>query len=131
MTHVALSGLVVCMVHWIYGAARRVNLNMTRRRRTAAIYLLAHLVVLAYVFQFMAFDHWVAPPSVEAVSHSHADHCHGAAPGCAGVADTGSSLHVTLAPAIPPASQPGMLDLAVISPEGETPALTTPPPRSS
>jgi len=104
---------------------------MTRSRREAAIYLLAHLVIFAYVFQVMAVDHWSAAPAGAASTAFHETHCHGSAPGCTGFADTGSSLHVEVSPLIPPEAAPGELDLALLVPDGETPLESDPPPRKA
>lgn len=103
-------------------------IRLTRRRRQAAIVLLAHVVVLAYVFQMFAFDHW--GPVSQAGSDGHAAHCHGDAPGCAGIADAGSSLHVRLAPPIPPESHRGYLDVAMVTPENVVVTVAVPPPQA-
>ncbi len=56
----------------------------TRTRRF--VILVAHIALLGYFFQVMAFDHWHSDPShVVGVdnSNAHVMHCHGAASGCA------------------------------------------------
>jgi hypothetical protein len=102
------------------------------RRQRRFIAIGAHLVVLAFVFQIFAFDHWHNHGlGVEGIpgTSSHAAHCHGGSAGCAdagGVADLGLSQGVVLRP---PAWTEHALSLQVSTPGDVSPITPDEPPR--
>ena len=65
--------------------------GLNRHRSESLLLIVGQLVLIAYVFQVAAFDHWhvdvgndvagIAGSSAHAAVHS--DHCHGAASACA------------------------------------------------
>ena len=61
--------------------------GLNRRRSRTLLLAIGQLVLLAYVFQMGAFDHWAVSPGhthlTTAGSATHAEHCHGDAAGCA------------------------------------------------
>lgn len=61
--------------------------GLNRRRSRTAFLALAQLVLIAYVFQMAAFDHWHVDPGHDVIgvaeSAAHEAHCHGNAAGCA------------------------------------------------
>jgi hypothetical protein len=61
---------------------------MSRRQRLL-IQVAAHLVILAYIFQIGAFEHWHSdvPDMVGSAASDHAMHCHGNASGCSDSVD--------------------------------------------
>jgi hypothetical protein len=106
-----------------------------KRRARLFIVWFAHLAMLAYVSQIMAFDHLHADPGdvVGLVGSSHhVMHCHGGASGCA---DGGGSLVSTLGdesltPLLPAATRMADLPAADVPLEA---LLSQPelPPRSA
>src|SRR5436305_12046298 len=63
----------------------RSKMSLSRRSRRFVL-LVAHIALLGYFLQVMAFDHWHADPShVVGVenSNAHVMHCHGGGGGCA------------------------------------------------
>lgn len=61
--------------------------GLNRRRSETLFLAIAQLVLIAYVFQVAAFDHWhddmSGTPESSAYAALHADHCHGTASTCA------------------------------------------------
>jgi hypothetical protein len=66
------------------------------RRSRALFLMLGQLVLVAYLFQVAAFDHWRVDPGRDIAgvtgSDSHVSHCHGDAASCADAAGTIVSL---------------------------------------
>jgi hypothetical protein len=81
------------------------SLDAPGRRLRLFLLWSARLVLLAYVFQIGAFDHWSPSPSdVVGVmdSSAHVAHCHGGPGSCAGDASVVASIgEVALLP-LPP-----------------------------
>ena len=65
--------------------------GLNRRRSHTLLLAIGQLVLIAYVFQVAAFDHWQVDPSTDVTgvegtsAHAalHADHCHGGPSSCA------------------------------------------------
>lgn len=97
--------------------------GLNRRRSETLLLAIGQLVLIAYVFQIAAFDHWVIDHSAvnvanvsgiagtSAHSTDHADHCHGAASSCAD--SSGGFAHFSADQALRlPASNPSLVTLA-------------------
>ncbi len=101
------------------------------RRQRLFIQVIAHLVILAYVFQIGAFDHWHSdlPDMVGAAGQSHAMHCHGNAAGCSDTVDPQitATLEANVIPP-PPEAQRQSLDIGQTVPQSAfVPAIDRPP----
>jgi hypothetical protein len=69
--------------------------GLSRKRSSTLVLLLGQLVLIAYVFQVGAFDHWyhdVSHADMTPIERAvHAAHCHGDSAGCA---DSGGGIAV-------------------------------------
>ena len=114
--------------------------GLNRSRSETLLLAIGQLVLIAYVFQVAAFDHWHTDVSnvtgvVDSSAHAalHADHCHGAASGCAdsggGFAHFSPDQQLRL-----PAATPSLVlptDARTLVPEDALVAALPEPPRSS
>jgi hypothetical protein len=115
--------------------------GLNRRRSETFLLAIGQLVLIAYIFQFAAFDHWHTNPATDVTgvvgssAHStlHSDHCHGAASSCAdaggGFAQVSADQTVRL-----PTSTPSLVldtDAGTSAPQDALIAAPTEPPRAA
>ncbi len=112
--------------------------GLNRRRSEALLLMVGQLVLIAYVFQVAALDHWhTSMVDVEGVvgtsQHTslHHDHCHGDAASCAdssaGIAEIWGDQLAPLPPSRP--SLALVTDLNATPPEDAFVATLARPPR--
>jgi hypothetical protein len=115
-------------------------LGLNRRRSETLLLAIGQLILIAYVFQVAAFDHWHTHPTTDvagvagssAHAADHSEHCHGAASSCAdsggGFAQFSADQAVRL-----PSSTPSLVlstDAGILTPPGASITTLTEPPRA-
>jgi hypothetical protein len=115
--------------------------GLNRRRSEGLLLVIGQLILIAYVFQVAAFDHWGVDVGsdvtgiLDTSAHAavHTDHCHGAPSACADAG--GGFVHISPGQAFPLPSQSPSLelpaDLAVQAPAEVLVAAMPQPPRAS
>jgi hypothetical protein len=115
--------------------------GLNRRRSETLLLAIGQLILIAYVFQVAALDHWHTDPGADVTgvvgssAHAavHSDHCHGAPSSCAetggGFAQFAAGQLIRL-----PASTPRLevvADTPAISPAEALVDLPLEPPRAA
>ena len=114
--------------------------GLNKRRSNSLLLAIGQLILIAYVFQVAALDHWHTDPGADVMglagtsAHAdlHADHCHGGPSSCAdagsGFAQFSADQAVHL-----PSSTPSLIleaDSRVSSPRQAPIAVSPEPPRT-
>jgi hypothetical protein len=111
----------------------RSQMNLSRRSRHFVL-VVAHIALLGYFLQVMAFDHWHADPShivgVEN-SNAHVMHCHGAGGGCADGATISPVADASAVVPLPPTALREAIEPSVVDPGAVFLGTPDQPPRAA
>lgn len=113
--------------------------GLNRRRSDTLLLAFGQLILIGYLFQIVAFDHWHSDPSqaagvIDSATHAaHEDHCHGAPSSCA---DAGAGFAQFSSDQTPrlPSSAPSLvllMDARTAMPPDVSLASLTEPPRAA
>jgi hypothetical protein len=115
--------------------------GLNRRQSETLLLVVGQLVLLAFVFQVLAIDHWHhtditdVTGVVDTSGHevSHADHCHGALASCAEAVDGFAQVSAYQIVRLPRANPSLVLetDSGMTLPEDAFIAVTPKPPRAA